>query len=65
MGYIYRCDGFCNHGPFNERPALTAEFNEQWYESTPFGDELRQHGYEPGDLVTLCPQCTMELLTEH
>jgi hypothetical protein len=64
MGYIYQCDGFCEQQQFDERPALTGEFNETWYESTPCGDVLRQRGYEPGDLVTLCSDCTMTLL-EH
>lgn len=65
MVYIYECGGFCDQGPIDERPALTAEFNEDWYDSTPYGDQLRQHGYEPGDLITLCPDCTRRLLLEH
>jgi len=65
MTYIYECDGFCNEGSFDGRPALTAEFNEDWYDSTPYGDQLRRQGYEPGDLVTLCPECTRKLLLDH
>ncbi|GGO03554.1 hypothetical protein [Haloarcula pellucida] len=66
MTYHYECDGFCDHDGFRSgRPALTAEFNEDWYDSTPHGDQLRQEGYEPGDLVTLCPDCTHELLTQY
>ena len=65
MGYIYQCDGFCDTVDHEDRPALTAEFNEHWYESTPAGDQLRQADYEPGDLVTLCPDCALSLLLEH
>lgn len=64
MGYIYNCDGFCDRVEIEERPALTCEFNENWYDETPYGDELRQHGFEPGALVTLCPECTGKLLME-
>lgn len=64
MTYIYECDGFCNEQRFEGRPALTAEFNEDWYNSTPHGDQLHQADYEPGDLVTLCPDCTQRLLLE-
>lgn len=62
MGYIYNCDGFCDTGGIEDRPALTAEFNEHWYETSAYGDKLRECGYEPGDLVTLCPDCTERLL---
>jgi len=66
MTYLYECDGFCEHeGPYQGRPALTCEFNEDWYESTPYGDQLRQLGYEPGDLVTLCGECTRQLLQDY
>lgn len=65
MTYIYECDGFCSEPPFEGRPALTAEFNEDWYDSTKYGDQLRQANYEPGDLVTFCPECTRKLLIDH
>lgn len=69
MPYHYDCDGFCDGADGDtydeeDRPALTGEFNEHWYESTPYGDQLRQAGYEPGDLVTLCPDCVDQLLLE-
>lgn len=66
MTYLYQCDGFCNdEDPFEDRPALTGEFNEDWYDSTPYGDQLRQEGYEPGDLITFCPGCVGQLLLDH
>ncbi|MFC4549395.1 MULTISPECIES: hypothetical protein [Halorussus] len=63
MTYIYECDGFCDEGP-QDRPALTAEFSEQWFKTTTYGDHLKEHGYEPGDLVTLCGECTRQLLLD-
>jgi len=62
MTYRYECDGWCGDGTYDGRPALTCEFNEDWYDSTPAGDHLRQRGYEPGDLVTFCGDCTTRLL---
>lgn len=63
MPYIYTCDGFCEGTPENdERPMLTAEFNEYLYDNRPIGDHLREAGYSKGDLVTLCPDCVEELL---
>jgi hypothetical protein len=68
MPYLYQCDGFCDadgEEPRDGRPPFTGEFNEDWYDNTRYGDQLRQHGYEPGDLITLCPECTRELLLDH
>lgn len=62
MPYVYQCDGFCETDTHSKRPALTGEFNEHWYNEGDAGDRLRQEGYEPGDLVTLCPKCVLELL---
>lgn len=65
MTYIFECDGFCNEGPQNSQPALTAEFSERWFKTTKYGDHLKDQGYEPGDLVTLCGECTRRLLLDH
>lgn len=67
MPYLYQCDGFCDadeEEPHDERPAFTGEFNEDWLEDIDpaAGDRLKQAGYEPHDLVTLCPDCVEELL---
>jgi len=41
MTYHYECDGFCKPGTiYDGRPALTAEFNEQFFESTRIGGQL-------------------------
>lgn len=67
MVYIYECDGqladTCDGDPQHEkRPMLTGEFNEHLYDNTAIGDQLNQLGYTAGDLVTLCPDCVLELL---
>lgn len=65
MTYIYECDGFCEpRTEYRGRPALTAEFNEDWFHQTRYGDVLEQHDYTAGDLITLCPECTQTLLIE-
>ena len=64
MTYHYECDGFCGSEPVDERPALTGEFSEEFIKATKAGGIVTDHGYEEGDLVTLCPQCTLELLTD-
>jgi|GEM_PF-1710069 hypothetical protein len=65
MTYQYNCDGFCNRDTiYSGRPALTAEFNEEWYKSSRIGGQLHEHEYDAGDLITLCPECTRRLLIE-
>lgn len=65
MTYIYECDGFCPGNPTKSPPALTAEFSEQWYKTSEYGDHLKDHDYQPGDLVTLCGECARKLLIDH
>lgn len=64
MTYIYDCDGWCDteDSVHDERPAITAEFNEEFYKSTQIGGELHEAGFDLGDLVTLCGPCTRRLL---
>jgi len=64
MPYNYECDGWCGDDVHADRPALTGEFNEQFYRSTPIGGHLSEAGYAEGDLVTLCGQCVGRLLLE-
>ena len=65
MTYHYECDGFCEPNTIRSgRPALTAEFNEQFITSSRLGGDIIEHGYNEGDLVTLCPECAHQLLTQ-
>lgn len=65
MVYVYECDGWCDGEVYTEDPpALTCEFSERWFKTSPHGDALRALGYTPGDLVTLCGDCTHRLLTD-
>lgn len=59
MGYEYDCDS-CDHS--GEYPMLMGQFSERVYASHPMGDQLKALGYDLGDTITLCPQCTYELL---
>jgi hypothetical protein len=65
MVYVYNCDGWCNGDDqrHNERPAFTAEFNEQWFRTAQSAGRVAQH-FDEGDLVTLCGDCTEQLLLE-
>lgn len=66
MTYHYSCDGFCKPGTdFQSRPALTAEFSDQFIKSTQAGGDVVEAGYDEGDLITLCPECTRKLLIDH
>ena len=65
MTYIYECDGFCDIVDHENPPALTAEFSEQWFKTSTYGDHLKAAGYEPGDLVTLCGECARTLLIDY
>ncbi|RKS83300.1 hypothetical protein BDK61_2643 [Haloarcula quadrata] len=64
MTYVYDCDGWCDDDIHDERPALTGEFNEEFYKSTAIGGRLSEQGYDLGDLVTLCGPCVERLLIE-
>lgn len=62
MTYVYECDGWCDSDVHDERPALTGEFNEEFYKTSPIGGYLSEQGYGMGDLVTLCGPCVERLL---
>lgn len=59
MVYEYDCDGCDTQGDY---PMLMGQFSERVYTSTPRGDELNAMGYDLGDTITLCPDCTYDLL---
>lgn len=65
MPYTYECDGYCPEDQLHhdERPALTAEFNEQWFKTTPEAGHVANE-YGEGDLITLCGPCTERLLLD-
>lgn len=60
MGYGATCDD-CGREchPF---PALLAQFQEDFFRTHPIGGHLSNFGYDEGDTVTLCGDCTYELL---
>lgn len=60
MGYGFECDRCENPG---NTPALMGQFSERVWMTTPLGDYLKSAGYELGDTVTLCSDCTEAILT--
>lgn len=65
MPYVYQCDGFCDPDEVKQgRPAITGEFNEQWFQSSSAGGQVAGANYDAGDLVTLCGPCVLQLLLE-
>lgn len=61
MTYTYTCDGWCDGDHHEERPAITAEFNQEWFRTTVEAGRVAQE-YDEGELVTLCGPCTERLL---
>ena len=59
MGYEYDCDSCGQEGDY---PMLMGQFSERVFTSTPMGDNLKAMGYDLGETITLCPDCTYELL---
>lgn len=61
MTYTYQCD-HCGEDALESPPALMGEFSESWFKSSPEGGHLADLGFRPGDIVTFCGGCTLELL---
>lgn len=59
MGYTAECD---QCGTRVENPLLMAQFHEDEYLTTQFGDMLKESGYDLQDTITFCPDCTLDLL---
>ena len=59
MGYDYTCDGCGSRG---STPAVMGQFSEEKWMTTDLGPVLQDAGYELGSTVTLCANCTSELL---
>lgn len=60
MGYDYTCDR-CGHE--GENPALMGSFSKKVWTTTELGGSLQEAGYELGDTITFCSDCTATLLT--
>lgn len=64
MTYTYQCDD-CGAEGLESPPALMGEFSESWFKTTPEGGHVSELGFDPGDIVTLCGDCTLDLLDQH
>lgn len=60
MGYTAQCDA----EDCNERcsPMLLAQFSPEKMRTSQAGGFLSDNGYSEGDTVTLCEDCTLQLL---
>ena len=61
MGYNATCDASgCNRAV--ETPLLLGQFNPDAIRTMHAGGLLSNMGYSEGDTITLCDNCTLELL---
>jgi hypothetical protein len=61
MPYTFICDGWCDDAQHEGRPAITGEFDQDWFRSTPEAGRVSRE-YDEDELVTLCGDCTERLL---
>lgn len=63
MGYYATCDGTSeNCQGAVESPLLLGQFNPDAVRTTQIGGVLSRMGYDEGDTITLCPECTLDPL---
>ena len=62
MGYTHECD-VCGEG-FDSLPAFVGEVREAWFKTTALGGILADEGYSPGETITFCGECIVDLLTD-
>ena len=60
MGYEATCDR-CG-SECNPSPALLAQFSPVFFRTHPLGGHFSDLGYDEGDTITLCGDCTLQLL---
>lgn len=65
MSYDYTCDAqiknVCERG--GDVPAIAGQFREATWLTDTFGARMQDAGYELGDAITICPSCTLRILT--
>lgn len=61
MPYTFTCDGACGDR-HEELPAFMGEIRESWFKTTEPGGILADMGYAPGQTITLCGGCLLDLL---
>ncbi|MDJ1434789.1 hypothetical protein [Halostagnicola sp. A-GB9-2] len=60
MGYTADCDG-CGSA-CHPAPALLCQFSPEFFRTSSLGGHLADMGFDEGDTVTLCGDCTLEVL---
>lgn len=62
MGYHAQCDADgCSDRV--ESPLLLGQFSPQALRTTEVGGILAEYDFDEGSTITLCPDCTLEVLT--
>lgn len=66
MGYGFTCDvqsaEACQGEHPHDLPAFMGEVRETWFKTTQLGGHLADLGYSPGQTITFCGPCLLELL---
>ena len=63
MTYAFDCDGTCDNPRHDGLPAFMGEIRESWFKTTELGGLVAEMGYSPGQTITLCGTCLLELLS--
>jgi hypothetical protein len=62
MGYGYTCEECGGDFP-DEDPALMGEAHEEWFKTSDLAGRLaHDHDIRPGDVITLCGPCLLEMV---
>lgn len=66
MAYDYTCDaGVADDCALaGDVPALAGQFREQPWLTQEFGGIMQNADYQLNDTITICPACTLRILTE-
>lgn len=62
MPYGFTCDGNCGEEYDDQLPAFMGDIRESWFKTTRIGGRIADLGYSPGQTITLCGSCLLDLL---
>lgn len=61
MGYGFTCNQ-CDTDHPDADPAFMGQLHERWFMTSTEGGMLADHGHSPEQTITLCADCTIDLL---
>lgn len=66
MGYDYSCDARVADDCVRsgDVPAIAGQFREKPWLADDFGALMQEADYQLHDTITICPACTLRILTE-